>query len=140
MSQNEMIVLTDVVLITAIVQRGTADRVVQAAQEAGAQGATIFHAHGTGVRQKRLGILGLTINAEKEVLYIVAPSDQADAIFERIFVCAKMDTPGMGILWMTQLEKMATYVPHEIAARFGLHGQQKMSALAHIGRAIDKSS
>ena len=81
MSQNEMIVLTDVVLITAIVQRGTADRVVQAAQEAGAQGATIFHAHGTGVRQKRLGILGLTINAEKEVLYIVAPTDQADAIF-----------------------------------------------------------
>jgi nitrogen regulatory protein PII len=125
MSQNEMIVLTDVVLITAIVQRGTADRVVQAAQEAGAQGATIFHAHGTGVRQKRLGIGGLTINAEKEVLYIVAPTDQADAIFERIFVCAKMDTPGMGILWMTPLEKMATYVPHEIAARFGLHVDNK---------------
>ena len=125
MSQNEMIVLTDVVLITAIVQRGTADRVVQAAQEAGAQGATIFHAHGTGVRQKRLGILGLTINAEKEVLYIVAPTDQADAIFERIFDCAKMDTPGMGILWMTPLEKMATYVPHEIAARFGLHVDNK---------------
>ncbi len=121
MSQNEMIVLTDVVLITAIVQRGMADRVVHAAQEAGAQGATIFHARGTGVRQKRLGILGLTINAEKEVIYIVVPADQADLIFERIFVCAKMDTPGMGILWMTPLHKMATYVPHEIAARFGLH-------------------
>jgi len=120
-SQNEMIVLTDVVLITAIVQRGMADRVVHAAQEAGAQGATIFHARGTGVRQKRLGILGLTINAEKEVIYIVVPADQADLIFERIFVCAKMDTPGMGILWMTPLHKMATYVPHEIAARFGLH-------------------
>ncbi|MBI4740047.1 MAG: P-II family nitrogen regulator [Betaproteobacteria bacterium] len=121
MSQSEMIVLTDVVLITAIVQRGAGDRVVQAAQEAGAQGATIFHARGTGVRQKRLGILGLTINAEKEVIYIVVPADQADLIFERIFVCAKMDTPGMGILWMTPLHKMATYVPHEIAARFGLH-------------------
>lgn len=125
MSQSEMIVLTDSVLITAIVQRGTADMVVQAAQEAGAQGATIFHAHGTGVRQKRLGILGVTINAEKEVVYIVAPSDQADLIFERIFVCAKMDTPGMGILWMTPLEKMATYVPHEIAARFGLHTESR---------------
>lgn len=125
MSQSEMIVLTDSVLITAIVQRGSADMVVQAAQEAGAQGATIFHAHGTGVRQKRLGILGLTINAEKEVVYIVAPTDQADMIFERIFVCAKMDTPGMGILWMTPLEKMATYVPHEIAARFGLHADNK---------------
>ncbi len=121
MSQSEMIVLSDVVLITAIVQRGAADLVVQTAQEAGAQGATIFHAHGTGVRQKRLGILGLTINAEKEVIYIVVPADQADIVFERIFVSAKLDTPGMGILWMTALDKMATYVPHEIAARFGLH-------------------
>lgn len=121
MSQSGMIVLTDAVLITAIVQRGAADLVVQAAQEAGAQGATIFHAHGTGVRQKRLGILGLTINAEKEVIYIVAPADQADAIFERIFVCAKMDTPGMGIVWISPISKMATYVPHEVAARFGIH-------------------
>ncbi len=125
MSDSAMIVLTDVVLITAIVQRGAADMVVQAAQEAGAQGATIFHAHGTGVRQKRLGILGLTINAEKEVIYILVPSDQADLIFERIFVCAKLDTPGMGVLWMTHLNKMATYVPHEVAARFGLHVDSK---------------
>ena len=125
MSQSEMIILTDAVLITAIVQRGLADMVVQVAQDAGAQGATIFHAHGTGVRQKRLGILGLTINAEKEVIYVVVPSDLADSIFERIFVTAKIDTPGMGILWMTPLEKMATYVPHEVAARFGLHTEPK---------------
>lgn len=125
MSQSQMIVLTDAVLITAIVQRGSADLVVQVAQEAGAQGATIFHAKGTGVRQKRLGLLGLTINAEKEVIYIVVPSDLADFVFERIFVCAKLDTPGMGILWTTKLSRMATYVPHEIAARFGLHVEPK---------------
>lgn len=118
---SEMIVMVDAVLITAIVQRGKADLVVQAAHEGGAHGATIFHAHGTGVRQKRLGLLGLTINSEKEVIYIVVPTEQADHVFERIFVAAKMDTPGMGILWMTALEKMATYVPHEIAARLGLH-------------------
>ncbi|MDP3539952.1 MAG: P-II family nitrogen regulator [Azonexus sp.] len=125
MNKSELIVLTDAVLITAIVQRGSADLVLQAAQDAGAQGGTIFHAHGTGVRQKRLGILGLTINAEKEVIYIVVPADQADLIFERIFVSAKLDTPGMGILWMSALEKMATHVPHEIAARFGLHADTK---------------
>ena len=127
MSQSQMIVLTDAVLITAIVQRGTADMVVQVAQEAGAQGATIFHAKGTGVRQKRLGVLGLMINAEKEVIYIVVPSDMADFVFERIFVSAKMDTPGMGILWMTKISRMATYVPHDIAARFGLHVESKKS-------------
>jgi len=120
-----MIVLTDAVLITAIVQRGMADLVVQTAQEAGAQGATIFHAHGTGVRQKRMGLLGLTINAEKEVIYIVAPANQADIIFERIFVCAKMDTPGMGILWVSPINRMATHVPHEVAARFGIHIEAK---------------
>lgn len=123
MSQAEMIVMGDAVLLTAIVQRGTADEVVQAAQEAGAQGATIFHARGTGIRQKHMGILGLTVNTEKEVVYIIVPEDLADLIFERIFVAAKMDTPGMGILWMTRLEKMATYIPHEIAARFGFHGE-----------------
>lgn len=123
MSRPEMIVLGDAVLLTAIVQRGTADEVVQAAQEAGAQGATIFHARGTGIRQKHMGILGLTVNTEKEVVYIIVPEDLADLIFERIFVAAKMDTPGMGILWMTRLEKMATYIPHEIAARFGFHGE-----------------
>jgi nitrogen regulatory protein PII len=122
---NQLIVLTDAVLLTAIVQRGAADLVVQAAQEAGAQGATIFHARGTGVRQKHLGILGLTVNSEKEVIYIVVPSEQADRLFERIFVSAKLDTPGMGILWMTNLEKMATYVPHEVAARFGIHAEPR---------------
>lgn len=127
MTQSGMIVLTDAVLITAIVQRGMADLVVQTAQEAGAQGATIFHAHGTGVRQKRLGLLGLTINTEKEVIYIVAPENQADIIFERIFVCAKMDTPGMGILWVTPINRMATHVPHEVAARFGIHPETKKS-------------
>lgn len=124
MSQ-EMIVLVDAVLITAVVQRGAADEVVQVAQEAGAQGATIFHARGVGVRQKRMGLLGLTVNVDKEVVYIVAPSDLADLIFERIFVAAKMDTPGMGIMWVTPLEKMATYIPHEIAARFGLHERRR---------------
>lgn len=124
-SSNELIVLTDTVLLTAIVQRGAADLVVQAAQDAGAQGATIFHARGTGMRQKHLGILGLTVNSEKEVIYIVVPSEQADRMFERIFVTAKLDTPGMGILWMTNLEKMATYVPHEVAARFGVHAEAK---------------
>lgn len=117
-SQEELVVLTDVVLITAIVQRGSAESLVQAARRAGAQGATIFYARGSGVRQKHLGVLGVTVSAEKEVIYIVAPSDQADRIFEKIYVAANMDTPGMGMIYMTPLEKMATYVPPDIAERF----------------------
>lgn len=124
-ANNELIVLTGVTLLTAVVQRGTADMVVRVAMEAGAQGATVFHAHGSGVRQKHLGILGLTVNTEKEIVYIVVPNEQADHIFERVFVTAKMDTPGMGILWLTRLEKMATHIPHDIAARFGVHTERR---------------
>ncbi|MEW5789703.1 MAG: P-II family nitrogen regulator [Pseudomonadota bacterium] len=115
---DEIVVLTDAMLITCIVQRGSAEAAVQAARKAGAQGATIFYARGTGVRQKHLGVLGVTVSAEKEVIYIVAASDQADRIFEKLYVAAKLDTPGMGMIYMTPLEKMATYVPPEIVERF----------------------
>jgi nitrogen regulatory protein PII len=117
-AKGEFVVLTDAVLITCIVQRGAADAVVEAALKVGAQGATIFYARGTGVRQRHLGVLGVTVNAEKEVIYIVAPSEQADLIFERVFVAGQLDTPGMGMIYMSPLDKMATYVPPAVVERF----------------------
>jgi nitrogen regulatory protein PII len=122
---NELIVLTDLMLLTVIVQRGYGDLVAQVALDAGVQGATVFHAQGTGVPHRYLGLLSLTVNTEKEIVYIVVPAEQADRLFERVFVSAKMDTPGMGILWLSRLEKMATYVPHEVAARFGVHRSER---------------
>jgi len=119
--REEIIVLTDAMLITCVVQRGAGQTVVDAAMEAGAQGATVFYAQGTGVRDKRLGVLGVTITAEKEVVLIAVPSDQADHIFERMYLAAKLDTPGMGMMYMSPLEKMATYVPQDLAARYGRH-------------------
>ena len=113
MSTREIVVLTDVALITASVQRGNADEVVKAAQEAGAQGASIHYAHGRGVRE-RLGILGLAVEAEKEVINIVVSTDQVDRIFEKMYLAGQMDTPGMGFMWVTPLEKAATFVPPEI--------------------------
>lgn len=113
MSTREIVVLTDVALITASVQRGMADDIVKAAQEAGAQGASIHYAHGRGVRE-RLGVWGLAIEAEKEVINIVVSSDQVDRVFEKMYLAGKMDTPGMGFMWVTPLEKAATFVPPEI--------------------------
>jgi len=43
-------------LITCIVQRGKADKAVDAALKAGAEGATMYYARGTGVKQ-RLGMM-----------------------------------------------------------------------------------
>ena len=113
MSRKEITVLTDVSLITCIVQRGIADTIVTAAQEAGAQGATVYYARGSGVRE-RLGVLGVAIEVEKEVINIVVATDQIDRIFEKIYLAGKLDTPGMGLMYVTPLEKAATYIPADI--------------------------
>jgi len=114
MSKRNIVVLTDAALITCIVQKGTADTIVKAAQDAGAQGATIFYARGGGVRE-RLGVLGIAVEVEKEIINIVVATDQIDRVFEKIYVAGNLDTPGMGFMYVTTLEKAATYIPVEIA-------------------------
>lgn len=110
MNQRNLTVLTDVALITCIVQRGLADAIVKAAREAGAQGATVYYARGTGVRE-RLGILGVAVEVEKEIINVVVASDQVDYVFDRMYLAGKLDTPGMGFIYCSQLEKAATYIP-----------------------------
>ncbi len=116
MSKQEITILTDVALITCIVQRGLADEIVHVAQEAGAQGATVYYARGEGVRE-RLGVLGLAVEVEKEVINIIVAVDQVDRIFESMYLAGKLDTPGMGFIYVTPLEKAATYIPAEIAEK-----------------------
>jgi nitrogen regulatory protein P-II 1 len=113
---RDVIVLTDLSLITCIVQRGLADGIVRAAREAGAQGATVYFARGTGVRE-RLGILGLAVEVEKEVINIIVPNDQVDLVFDAMYSAGKLDTPGMGFMYVTELEKAATFIPPGMTAK-----------------------
>jgi len=131
MSKREVTVLTDVSIITCIVQRGIADTIVKAAQEAGAQGATIHYAHGEGVRE-RLGILALAVEVDKEVINVVVAKDQADRIFERMYIAGNLDTPGMGLIYLTPLDKAATYIPTEIAEKLEKEEAKAKSAAVNI--------
>lgn len=116
MAQREITVLTDVALITCIVQKGLAEQMVDAAREAGAQGATVYYARGSGVRE-RLGILGIAVEVEKEVINIVVARDQVDRVFDKIYLAGHLDTPGMGFIFVTPLDKAATYIPPQVAER-----------------------
>ena len=115
MAQREITVLKDVALITCIVQRGEAEPIIEAAREAGAQGAAVNYGKGMGIRE-RLGILGVAVEVEKEVIQILVSSEQVDRVFERMYLAGKLDTPGMGIAYITPLEKAATYIPPEVLA------------------------
>jgi nitrogen regulatory protein PII len=113
MAERTLTVLTDVSLITCIVQRGVADAIVKAAREAGAQGATVHFAQGTGVRES-LGVLGVAVDVAKEVINVVVATDQVDRIFEVMYLAGQLDTPGMGFIYITPLEKAGTFVPEEV--------------------------
>lgn len=116
MAQRDVVVLTDVMLVTCIVQKGMADDIVRATRRAGAQGATVYYARGSGVRE-RLGVLGVAVEVEKEVINVVVATDQVDRIVEVMYLTGELDVPGMGFLYVTPLEKAATHVPEDVLSR-----------------------
>lgn len=95
---------TNLKLIVCIVQRGKADEVVKAAMKAEAPAATIYFARGTGIREQ-LGFLKVFISPEKEVIEMVVSSEEADKVFDAIVDAGKLDTPGMGFIYMTPVDK-----------------------------------
>ena len=113
MSERNITYLTNACLITCIVEMGSAEKVLEAAKNSGAQGATINYARGTGIREK-LGLLGVTIDEQKEVIRIIVSEEQADRVFEAMYLAGGLDTPGKGIMFMTKLDRVATYIPESV--------------------------
>jgi nitrogen regulatory protein P-II 1 len=96
-------------LITCVVQRGKADKVAKAALDAGAGGATINFARGMGLREK-LGLLGLAIVPEKEMIMILCRKKSTPEIFKAIVKAAKLEVPGMGIAYVSPVSAVAGLV------------------------------
>lgn len=113
MSKKNITVLTNLNVITCIVQKGAADDIVKAAVNEGVHGATIHYARGTGIRE-RLGLLGVAVESEKEVINIVVSTEMTDRVFEAIYFAGKLDTPGMGIMYVTPVLKAGTYIPENL--------------------------
>lgn len=108
--------LSDVYLITCVVENGSADKIVKAASDVGSQGATINYARGTGVRD-RMGLIGVTIDEQKEIIRIIVSKEQSNRVFESMYLAGDLDIAGKGIMWMTKLDRVATYIPEEVLKR-----------------------
>lgn len=92
-------------LIIAVVQRGEAETLIEAATEAGATGSTIAYGRGTGVREK-LGILGSLIQPEKEIVFLVVPDKIADQVLDAVVKAGKLEELGMGIAMRMPLSRV----------------------------------
>lgn len=91
-------------LILAILQRGKADEVVRVAIQAGAPAATVWHGRGQGIRE-RLGLLGLAIQPEKEIILIALEEWLLDPVLAAMVGEGKLDQPGIGIVFVLPIEK-----------------------------------
>lgn len=85
--------------IFVIVQRGKADKLVEAAKEAGAKGATVFYARGTGIHEAKK-FFGLNIEASKEVIIILAEETNCKAITAAVVEAGSLKEPGTGIAFV----------------------------------------
>ena len=111
MSNQNITYLTDVSLLTCVVQSGLSEVILKAARDVGAMtGAISHHARGVGVRE-RLGILGVAVETEKEVINILVSSEQRDLVYDTLYRASNLDVPGRGFIYLTPLEKASTYVP-----------------------------
>ena len=115
MAGRQITYLTDAMMITCIVQASQADKVVKAAQNVGAQGATVTYARGTGIRE-RMGLMGVTIDEQKEMIRVIVSEEQADRVFEAMYLAGELDKAGMGIMFMNNLDRIATYIPDDVLA------------------------
>lgn len=70
-------------LIIAILNEGYSDLVMDAARSAGAGGGTVLHAKGTGSSRAKK-FFGVSLADEKDMVYIVAHSDEKAAIMSAI--------------------------------------------------------
>ncbi|WP_447965336.1 P-II family nitrogen regulator [Nitrospira sp. Ecomares 2.1] len=112
MSTN-MTYLTDVAMITCVVQSGDADVIVKAARDAGATGVLVHQGRGIGIRE-RLGILGVAVDASKDIISVLVSFEQTDLVASHIFKAGQLDTPAKGFLYITPLEKVAMYIPEAV--------------------------
>jgi nitrogen regulatory protein P-II 1 len=96
-------------VIVCIIEQGKADKVVKAALEKGADGATIFNATGTGVRQK-LRIIESFIKPEKEIIIIVTKANRTEKVFNAMVLAGKLDSPGKGFIYVQKVEKAVGFV------------------------------
>ena len=95
-------------LILAIANEGRTDMVMNAARSAGATGGTVLHGKGTG-REEEAKFYNVSIAQEKEVIMIVARTEQKSAIMQAILRKAGPDSEAGTIVFSLPVSEVAGF-------------------------------
>lgn len=101
-------------LIIAFMDDSISDKVMKAAREAGATGATLIsHARGEGIEQSKT-FFGLTLETQRDVILFLVEEHLSRSILETINETANLESqPGTGIAIQIDVED-AIGVDHQV--------------------------
>ncbi len=92
-------------VILASVKADITDRVVDAAKEAGATGATIIHARGTGIHEAKT-FFGLSLEDQSDIIMFLIEEHVVNTILDAIKTAGEFHKPGTGIAFVLPVEQV----------------------------------
>ena len=93
-------------LIIAFVKPSITDSVVDAMKEAGATGATIVPARGTGIHEAK-SFFGLSIEDQTDIIIFLVEEHVVENLMQVIQLEGKFDEPSTGIAFVMPVEHIA---------------------------------
>lgn len=96
-------------LIVTISNRGYTDDIMEAARSAKATGGTAFHARRVGVKEAE-SFFGVTIQPEKEVIFLLALQEDKDSIVKAITENTELQTNAKSIVFSLPVNDVAGLV------------------------------
>lgn len=92
-------------VILASVKPDITDKVVDAAKETGATGATIIHARGTGIREAK-SFFGLSLEAQTDIIMFLLEEHLVPKVLETIGNVGEFNKPGTGIAFVLPVDQV----------------------------------
>ncbi len=93
-------------LIMTFIKPNITDDVVAAMKKAGATGATIIPARGTGIHEAK-SFFGLTIEDQTDIVVFLVEEHVVEKLMNVIQKAGKFDQPGTGIAFVLPIEHVA---------------------------------
>lgn len=93
-------------LIITFVKPNISDKVVNAMKEAGATGATIIPARGTGIHEAK-SFFGLSIEDHTEIILFLVEEHVVEKFMKVIAIAGEFEKPGTGISFVMSIDHVA---------------------------------
>ncbi len=90
-------------LVLSSVKTDLTDRIVEAVKAAGATGATIIPARGTGIHEAKT-FFGLTLEAQTDIILFLVEEHLVARIMDSIKTAGEFHKPGTGIAFVLPVE------------------------------------